>query len=74
MKSSNFEIALRTFSKQRPFRPYTIEFTSGSRVVVDHPEALRPYDTLLVYRSAAGTYVLFECESVVRLIAGRETT
>lgn len=40
MTKKEFEVALRAFVKRRPFKPFLIEFLSGDRLLITHPEAL----------------------------------
>jgi len=68
MTPDNFAIGLRIFSSRTPFRSYAIEFTSGSSIVVDHPEAVDIRGTLIVHRNTEGTYTIFDGSSVSRFM------
>ena len=68
MTPKSFRIALRSFARQRPFRPFLIEFSSGNHIRVPHPEAVSYHGSLLVFRSAEGVYALFECHEVTRVM------
>jgi hypothetical protein len=56
MTRVSFDKVLWTFFQRRPFRPFTIELVNGSRIEINHPEALRQRreDNLLVYGSTTG--------------------
>lgn len=68
MTKEQFDAACRAFCRRRPFRPFSIEFNSGSRLLVGHPEAVRNEALFLVMRSPDGGYVLFTPESVSHLL------
>jgi hypothetical protein len=40
MTPKQFDRALRGFTRRRPFRPSLIEFVSGDRLRIGHPEAI----------------------------------
>jgi len=40
MTQKEFRVALRAFVKRRPFKSFLIEFFSGSRLLITHPEAV----------------------------------
>src|SRR5690348_213850 len=40
MLPEHLRAVLRSYSRRRPFQPYHVELTSGSRILVEHPEAL----------------------------------
>jgi hypothetical protein len=63
----NFETALRSFARRKPFQPYLVEFASGGVVQIDHPEAVALRDGLAVFRRPDGTFTLFDCHGVTRL-------
>lgn len=68
MTRENFETVFRTFSNRRPFPPFTLELVSGSRIEVNHPEALTLHEELIVYKSTRGVWSVFEYGSVIRFI------
>jgi len=41
MTPFQFDVALSAFCRRRPFRKFVVEFTSGNKVGVRHPEAIR---------------------------------
>jgi hypothetical protein len=74
MTRENFEKVLRVFLARAPFEPFTIELISGSRVEVNHPEAVELRKDIVVFKSTRGTYVVFECSAVVRFVDATGTT
>jgi len=67
MEAKAFEKSLRAFARRTPFKLFEVELVSGTRVQVDHPEALIFRGGLAIYVSAAGEPTLFDHESVSRL-------
>jgi hypothetical protein len=61
------EAAIRAFRRRRPFRAFSIEFTSGNQILVSHPETVRSESNYHVMRCSDGGYVVFTAESVARL-------
>lgn len=74
MTPENFKIALRTFAKRKPFRPYTVELLSGSRIEVDHPEALVLQGDVAVYISPKQVPSVFDSGSVSRFVRGKDSS
>lgn len=72
MPPEAFKEAMQILRGQSPFRPYIIEFTSGSQIEVRHPEAVILHDEILIYRNGKGGYSLFEYESVCRFFLGQQ--
>ena len=68
MTRKSFERTLRVFSRRAPFRPYLLEFVSGDRIQVRHPEAVEPFGDLLLYRTPNRENRIFEAEAVVQFI------
>lgn len=68
MESGNFDRMLRAMATKRPFDPFEVEFDNGTRLQVDHPEALVFRGGLAVFVSADGVPSLFDHRSVSRLI------
>lgn len=67
MTSDHFEKVVRAFQKRAPFRSFMVELSSGTRIDVDHPEALVLRGGVAVYLSAAGMPTLFDHESVAQV-------
>jgi hypothetical protein len=68
MTPEQFEAALGGYRRRRPFRAFLIEFTSGSQLLVPHPEAVRPEGELYLMRRPDAGYEAFAAESVARLL------
>ena len=68
MTHDSFERALRAFQQRTPFRPFSVEFVSGERIAIDHPEALIVRAGVAVFISSKGVPTLFDHESVSELI------
>jgi hypothetical protein len=56
--------ALKSPAQRQPFRPFLIEFLSGKRLPVAHPEALRRFGDLFLHRAADGSHRIFDGGSV----------
>ena len=67
MTPNQFDLALRSFCR-RPFRKFHIEFTSGSQIVIPHPEAIRREGILYAMRAPDGANMVFAAESISRLL------
>jgi hypothetical protein len=67
MTAEHFEKIVRAFQKRAPFRSFMVELSSGTRIDVDHPEALVLRGGVAVYLSAAGVPTLFDHESVAQV-------
>lgn len=63
-------MVLAKFLERRPFTPFTLELVSGSRIEVNHPEALTLYEHLVVCASTSRRRTVFEYAGVVRFIQG----
>lgn len=68
MEADAFERSLRAFARRRPFEPFLVELTSGSRFAVNHPEAVAFNGGVAVCISPDGTPSLFDNESVSQLL------
>src|ERR1700733_749147 len=68
MTKDQFDAAYRAFCRRRPFRPFLIEFTSGTQLLIGHPEAVRSEPELYVTRCPDGAYVMFAAESASGLL------
>ena len=74
MLPKNFERTLRALVRRKPFRPFSVEFVSGARINVDHPEALVFRGGVAVYLSSKGVPTLFDHEGVSELIGATDGT
>jgi hypothetical protein len=68
MDAKSFERSLRGLTKRLPFKPFTVEFVSGERTRVDHPEALLVRAGVAVFLSAKGVPSWFDHEGVSRFV------
>jgi hypothetical protein len=68
MSEGSFNLLLRGFLRRRPWRSFTLEFINGTRVEVNHPEAVTRHDGFMNVASTTGTRCYFEYVSVVRFI------
>jgi hypothetical protein len=62
------EWALRAYTRRRPFRPFLIEFVSGSQVRMEHPDAIAFVKPLWLYRGPKRAQTLFASSAVCRLL------
>jgi hypothetical protein len=70
MTKENFESVLNAFLARQPFRAFTLELANGTRLEVNHPEALEVSQRLVVAKSTARIKRVFEFAAVVRFIDG----
>jgi hypothetical protein len=61
-----FHAVLQAFLKRKPFLAFTLELANGSRLEVNHPEALTLHEHFLVFSSTRGVRSILEYEAVVR--------
>jgi len=59
---------IRAFNRRRPFRPYLIEFVSGDRVLIGHPEAVSRTATLYTYFDPEQRVRVFTASGVCQLL------
>jgi len=75
MTRDNFEQVLRQFLGRRPWKPFTLELVSGSRLEIEYPESITRYrEELLSCQSSSGVQNMFEYTSVIRFIYATGTT
>lgn len=67
MERDNFMRALRSFARRAPFRPFVVELVSGSRYLVEHPEALAFNGGTAVYLNPFGEWSVFDHQSVAQV-------
>ena len=68
MTIDSFARFLRVFSTRSPFRPYLIEFVSGDRLEIRHPEAISLAGEVFYFRAPNREQRLFEADAVVQFI------
>lgn len=69
MDSESFEVTLKTMSKRMPFQPFAVELTSGSRISIEHPEAMIIIDGTAVYMSPKKELSIFDSDGVTRIVS-----
>jgi hypothetical protein len=67
MTPENFAKYLRAFQKRSPFQSFPVELVSGSRIMVDHPEALVFRGGTAIYVAPDGSPTIFDHEGVTRI-------
>jgi hypothetical protein len=68
MTEASFRRALQAFSRRQPFQPFLVEFDSGDRLTVSHPEAVGFRGEVIIYTSPNHEYRLFESTSICQLL------
>jgi hypothetical protein len=68
MNADDLERGLRALTRRSPFRPFHIEFNSGDRLLVSHPEAVGRYGELFLYRGPDSGHRIFSGMGVCQLI------
>jgi hypothetical protein len=68
MTSDELEQVLRAFARRRPFQPYLIEFNSGGRVRVTHPDCINRQEELFHYVGPSRDQRVFTGANVSQLI------
>jgi hypothetical protein len=67
MTAEHFETAIDALMALRPFKPFTIELSTGKRMEVDHPGALLWKDGA-IFKSPGGPIIIFDHDSVNQII------
>ena len=68
MSNDELATALRPMLSRIPFRPFLIEFMSGSSILVSHPETVVRRGVVFLYRASDSAYRIFNGASVCQLI------
>ena len=68
MTTEMLKLVLRSFNRRRPFLPFLIDFNSGDRVLVTHPEAIDQVDEFFVHRAPNRVRRVFVGSSVCQLL------
>jgi hypothetical protein len=50
VSADELDKVMRAFLRRRPFRPFLIEFSSGDRLLVRHPELIWRKKQLFIFR------------------------
>lgn len=64
-----FEETLTDLRTRTPFEPFSIELASGSRVNVEHPEALAFSRRRAVYIGKDGKLHIFDPDGVIEIVS-----
>ena len=67
MEAEAFERSLRVFVRRTPFQPFVVELVSGTRLQVDHPEALTFRGVVAVHVAKDHEITLFDNTTVSKL-------
>lgn len=67
MNVEPFDLAVKSYMKRAPFRPFVIEMKHGESITVTHPEAVATHVGLAVFWNQAEGHVLFDADSVARI-------
>lgn len=68
MTATALDRALQVFARRQPFREFWLEFVTGERVKVTHPELVMRWDDYFVFRAPGGRFRLFGADSVCQLL------
>jgi hypothetical protein len=68
MTADDLEMILRVASKRRPYRRFLIEFVSGDRILIAHPETMDRRGDLFIFRGPDNGSRIFSAESVCQVI------
>jgi hypothetical protein len=68
MEAPSFDLELRALARRQPFQPFTVEFVSGEKIEIDHPEALVFRKGVAVHIDVNEVPTLFDHQGVARLI------
>ena len=68
MTNDDLDIAIRAMLRRRPFQTFSIEFMSGTRVLVSHPESIVGQGSLFLHRGPDFAYRIFNGASVCQLV------
>ena len=68
MTPDNFRRALRAFTRRQPFRQFVIEFNSGDRLSIVHPECVSLRGEIAYFISPHFQTRLFDSTSVCQLL------
>ncbi len=68
MSYSELQAVLRYLIRRQPFCPFWIEFASGDRLLVTHPESLEWQSVFVVHRAPDRTQRVFTAAGVCQVI------
>jgi hypothetical protein len=67
MKEEILERSLKAFSQRRPFKPFLVELVSGTRLTINHPEALVHRGRAAMFIDHEGNFTLLDNDGVAHL-------
>jgi hypothetical protein len=68
MTEGNFERSLKAFRQRQPFKPFLVELASGTKLIVEHPEALAHRGRTAIYINPDGDFTLLD-NTMVTLVS-----
>jgi hypothetical protein len=68
MTGDELNLALRAFTTRQPFRRFWIEFVTGDRLIVSHPDSIERHEGLFLHRDQYRMHRIFPPASVCQLI------
>jgi hypothetical protein len=74
MTAENFDQAVRVLTASHPYRVFTVELHGGERLEIDYAGALSFRDGAAVFLAPGGVPVLFDHDSVNKIIAAPANT
>ena len=69
-----FEETLSGLRAQQPFTPFVVELVNGSRIEVEHPEAIAYTQRRAVYVGKHGALHIFDPDGVSQIISSNGTS
>ena len=73
MTKEAFDHTLRALMQRMPFQPFLVEFTSGTRLLIEAPRSVAWAAGRAAYLDAEGSPTIFDYEDVLRFIDPPET-
>lgn len=67
-----FEETLADLSSRSPFEPFLVELSNGSKIEVEHPEALALSRRRAVYIGKQGRLHIFDPDGVTQIVSPAE--
>ena len=72
MDAEHFRKSIAAFQNRKPFEPYVIEFSSGDRLQIEHPESLIHREGVAVHFSPNKDITLLDHDGVTRITEERQ--
>ena len=74
MTAENFDQVMRVLTARKPYQVFAVELNGGEQFEVDFPGALSWRDGVAVFLAPRGIPVLFDHESVNKIMAAPANT